>query len=117
MLPSHPHVVEPLELKCEREVSEDHVVVTGCTTSNQPVAVLCSFEQQPQAECETQCTVCMEQHTDTYSLSDLHIGTFPVHINLTRNVPGVYSLEITATDVFNLTDRNIITYTSAYLNN
>ena len=59
VVPSHPHVhvVEPLELKCRREVSEDHVVVTGCTTSNQPVAILCSFEQQPQAECEAQCTV------------------------------------------------------------
>ena len=53
MLPSYPHAVEPLELTCKRQVSEDHVVVTGCTTSNQPVAILCSFEQQPQAECET----------------------------------------------------------------
>ena len=60
---------------------------------------------------------CIKQQTNTpYTLlSDLHIGTFPVHINLTRNPPGVYSLEITATDVFNLTDKNIISYRSGYL--
>ena len=60
---------------------------------------------------------CIKQQTNTPStlLSDLCVGTFPVHINLTRNPPGVYSLEITATDVFNLTDKNIISYTSGYL--
>ena len=60
---------------------------------------------------------CIKQQTNTPStlLSDLCVGTFPVHINLTHNPPGVYSLEITATDVFNLTDKNIISYTSGYL--
>ena len=42
------------------------------------------------------------------------IGAFPIDIDLTRRPPGVYTLEITATDVFSLSDRNIISYTSGY---
>ena len=46
----HRHAV--LELHCEREVVGDRLVVSGCTT-NRPAVILCSFEQQPPAECKT----------------------------------------------------------------
>lgn len=43
------------------------------------------------------------------------VGVFPVDIDLTNHSPGVYSLEITAIDIFNLSDRHVISYTSKKL--
>lgn len=43
------------------------------------------------------------------------VGVFPVDIDLTNHPPGVYSLEITAIDIFNLSDRHVISYTSKKL--
>ena len=40
------------------------------------------------------------------------LGIFPVEIDLSRQPPGVYSLEINATDVFNFNDTKVISYTS-----
>ena len=40
------------------------------------------------------------------------LGVFPVEIDLSRQPPGVYSLEINATDIFNFSDMNVISYTS-----
>ena len=40
------------------------------------------------------------------------LGVFPVDIDLSRQPPGVYSLEINATDIFNFSGTSVISYTS-----
>lgn len=40
------------------------------------------------------------------------LGAFPIDVDLTHQLPGVYSLEIIAIDIFNLSDRSVISYTS-----
>ena len=44
------------------------------------------------------------------------LGVFPVDIDLSHQPPGVYSLEINATDIFNFSDTRVISYTSKLYN-